>query len=146
MLRIAVTLIAAALSTAASAQDTITIPAEVPYVEGSGVDTNIEAECKLTKRVADDVSAALAKAGYEAKRSEKPGKKGDVLDLKIASAVSGGNAFIGHRKHMTVTGKLLRDGKPVGSFTATRHSGGGFGAGFKGSCAVLNGCSAAIGR
>ncbi|MEM0514100.1 hypothetical protein WCN91_01365 [Pseudoalteromonas sp. YIC-827] len=47
--------------------------------------------------------------------------------------VSGGNAFIGHRKSASVSAKLMIDGKVVDSTSKTRNSAGGF----KGSCSVL---------
>jgi hypothetical protein len=146
MLRTAAAALTLLFSAAALADDipTIQIPASTPYLEGAGVPTNIKQECDLPARVSEEVRLSLQKAGYEVKTDG--GKTGDKLDLHIAGAVSGGGAFTGHQKSLTVTGKLLRNGKAVGSFTDVRNSGGGAFGGYKGSCAVLNACAAAIGR
>lgn len=135
----------------ALAQDavkTVVIAQEVPYSNQEAIDTAIVNECALPKRVAELTQAALAKAGIEAQAVAKPGPKSgaNVLQLEIANAVSGGNAFAGHHKLVTVTGKLFQNGKQVASFVDTRRSGGGAFGGYKGSCAVLGRCAQAIGQ
>jgi len=129
----------------ANAGGTVTMPAAVPFLEGSGVSKNIQDECGLPEYVAEQVRTSLEKAGYTV-TTGTDSKKGDFLDMHIAGAVSQGNAFTGHHKAVTVTGKLLRDGKVVGSFTDLRNSMGGAWAGYKGSCTVLHRCVATIGQ
>ena len=97
-------------------------------------------EEKTSARIAEE----LQKAGYEVKSGDA--KTGDYLDMHIAGATSSGNAFTGHHKSMTVTGKLLRNGKVVGSFTDLRNSMGGAWGGYKGSCTVLHRCAVTIGQ
>ena len=60
-----------------------------------------------------------------------------AIDLAIVQAFSGGNAFIGHRKSVTVSATLIVDGEEIDSTIKMRNSGGGFFGGFKGSCDVL---------
>jgi len=72
--------------------------------------------------------------------------KGKVLEVVISDAISGGNAFIGHRKYVAVEGTLYEDGKKVASFTGGRYSGGGALGGYKGSCSVLGRCTKALGK
>ena len=72
-------------------------------------------------------------------------KQGTYADIAITSAMSAGNAFIGHAKGMAVSATLYVDGKQVGKKTFTRNfSGGMFGA-YKSSCAVLNRTSKVLG-
>jgi hypothetical protein len=129
---------------AAFADDDITIPASVPFGEDSGVSSNIKQECDLPGKLSADLKLALEKAGYTVHTGG--GKKGDVLDLKIVGAVSGGSAFKGHQKSMTVVGKLIRNGKKIGNFTDMRNSMGGAWGGYKGSCTILHACAATISK
>ena len=68
------------------------------------------------------------------------------MAVEITNAISGGNAFIGHRKSMTATAELFENGQSVDTATFTRNSGGGFGAGYKSSCSVLGRCTKALGN
>lgn len=63
--------------------------------------------------------------------------KGTNLKLYITSVYSGGNAFIGHRKSVSIMAELYKNGKKLDEYSYTRNSGGGFMGGFKGSCSVL---------
>lgn len=138
----------AGAAAAADAVTTVVIPAEAKYSNKDAIDSAIVAECALPQRQIELLTQALQKAGieYTLENEPKPKSGANVLHLEIAQAVSGGNAFVGHHKFVTVTGKLYQNGKDAGSFTASRRSGGGFGAGFKGSCAVLGRCAQAIGQ
>lgn len=139
--------IAALPAAAQEAVKSVVIAQEAPYSNKDLVDSAIVAECALPKRVTELLVQALTKAGIEHKMVEdlKPDSGANVLQLEIAHAQSGGNAFVGHFKGVTVTGKLFQGGKQVSSFVATRKSGGGAFGGFKGSCAVLGRCAQAIG-
>jgi hypothetical protein len=69
-----------------------------------------------------------------------------VLELTISQVhAPGGGAFSG-AKSMTVKGVLRDNGKEIGSFTATRYSGGGVFGGYKGTCAIVGRCAKAIGK
>jgi hypothetical protein len=46
---------------------------------------------------------------------------------------------------MSVKGELFDKGKQIGSFRATRFSGGGAFGGFKGTCAIIGRCSKTLG-
>ena len=126
----------------------VIVPSEVPYSNKEAIDSAIVAECGLPKKTAELLMQALAKGGIEGKAvdSPKPGAGTNVLLLEIAQAQSGGNAFVGHFKGVTVTGKLFQQGKQTASFVATRKSSGGAVGGFKGSCAILGRCVQAIGQ
>ncbi len=75
-----------------------------------------------------------------------PKASGAVFQVEIVNVFSAGNAFIGHRKSMAARGELFVNGVSRGQVDFTRNSGGGFGAGFKGSCSVLARCSKTLGN
>ena len=60
-------------------------------------------------------------------------------------ALSGGNAFVGHHKSVSILATLYKDGHAIDSYTTTRSSQGGLLAGFKGSCSVLYRCVDTLG-
>ena len=53
---------------------------------------------------------------------------------------------MGHRKGITLTGKLFENDRVIASLSAMRSSGGGAFGGFKGSCAVLNRCAETLAK
>jgi hypothetical protein len=133
---------------AAEPVKSVVIPKEIAYSNKDAIDSAIVAECALPQRTAELLTKALTAAGIEHKSVDKAGPKSgaNVLELEILQATSGGNAFVGHYKSVTVMGKLYQQGKQVGNFTAHRRSGGGAFGGFKGSCAVLGRCAEVIGQ
>jgi len=90
--------------------------------------------------------AELQRAASDARVTLAPqsGDAGKILEIQIVNAVSGGNAFVGHQKGVTLVGKLFENDQQVASFSAMRSSGGGAFGGFKGSCAVLHRCAEAL--
>jgi hypothetical protein len=115
---------------------------------GGAVADNIKAECELPRAQSEAVLKQLAEAGLPARAaaSEEIPATGRFLDLRIEAAISGGNAFIGHRKHVTTSARLYEDGKEVAQTTLSRDSSGGFGGGYKGSCSVLRRCTNTLGK
>jgi hypothetical protein len=69
-----------------------------------------------------------------------------VLILEIVSAVGGGGGAWSGPKSVTVKGELREDGKVIGSFTASRFSGGGAWGGFKGTCSIFGRCIKVLGE
>lgn len=124
----------------------VVVPAEVPFSNVEVIDSAIVKECNLPGQVGQRLQNALKAAGIEGTpvASPKPDAGDAVLLVEIAQAQSGGNAWTGHKKSITVSGKLYRKGEPVAKFVSTRNSGGGFGAGYKSSCAVLARCAEAV--
>lgn len=116
---------------------------EASYADVNRIDQNILAECQLPQRQAEFIAAAATRAGFNVVHDEQAVKarKGRVLHVEIVDAISSGNAFIGHRKLVTIRGRLFEDGKEVGDFQGRRSSMGGAFGGFKGSCTVLERCS-----
>ena len=139
------------VSLTAGAQDavkSVVIPELVQFAKPDIVEKSIVSDCALPSRMNESLTTALKAAGIESKAAEnpQPGAGANVLQLEIADAVASGNAFVGHRKMVTVAGTLFQNGRQVGKFVATRNSGGGMGAGFKSSCAVLGRCTVTLGQ
>ncbi|MFO0690970.1 MAG: hypothetical protein U0900_19895 [Myxococcota bacterium] len=126
------------LAAGASAQS-ILVQRPVPYSEDGDVAEKIRNECKIDEQLADFLKASAGENGVEIQFSDGPvdRSKGRVLDLRITSAISMGNAFIGHQKSTAIVGTLYENGRKIASFKARRNSMGGAFAGYKGSCAVL---------
>jgi hypothetical protein len=126
----------------------VVIGEEVPFSNQEAINSAIVNECALPKRQQELLVEALSKAGIEHKAvaGVKPDAGANVLQLEIAQAQSGGNAFTGKFKGLTVTGKLFQNGKQTAKFVATRQSSGGAFGGFKGSCAILGRCAQVIGQ
>jgi len=105
--------------------------------------SNVKEECGLPAYQAGVVRRQMESSGLAAKVSDKdevPGN-GRFLLLRVENAMSAGNAFIGHRKQVATSAKLYENGNEIARSVHTRDSMGGFGAGFKGSCAVLQRCA-----
>jgi hypothetical protein len=114
---------------------------------GAGIADNIK-ECKLDAAQSGFVMKELSAAGVsvQAASTDAVPKSGRYLQLKIESAISGGNAFIGHHKQVTTSAHLFENGKEVGQTTVSRDSGGGAFGGYKGSCSVLRRCTVTLGK
>jgi len=125
----------------------IKIHSTIPYKKGAVVSNSIKNECKIQSQLSEFIHAYAVGEGVGVIRKSRVSKrsKGKVLLVNITQAVSAGNAFIGHRKYSSIKGSLYKNGKKLSGFTASRVSGGGAWAGFKGSCSVLGRTVKALG-
>lgn len=127
----------------------IKMMSSIPYQKGNKIRNVIKNECtNLGNKLANFTQSFSQQKGIEISltNSVKTNTAGKILKLEISDAVSQGNAFIGHRKFVEISGSLWKNGKKVASFDGQRSSGGGFGAGYKSSCAVLERCVKALGK
>ena len=141
-------LLAASIANA-GAEDAIQIPSDVPFTSEATVAENIRNECTtLGSRLAKSLEQFAAKYGVPTVVVDESGPTalGRVFHVEITNVFSAGNAFIGHRKSMAARGELFENGISVAKVDFTRDSGGGFGAGFKGSCSVLARCTKTLGN
>lgn len=119
----------------------------VPFAEDSIVAGNVKRECAIATQLPAALARFAAEAGNRVELQDAPDtSSAQVVKMEIHDAQSAGNAWTGHHKSVTVKGSLYRDGQQVAKFVARRNSRGGFGAGFKGSCAVLERTVNAIGK
>lgn len=127
---------------------TVLIPATVPFAEGAFIPDNIKAECDLPTKQAEWLAQGLRSRGFNVvfQTQDVPDQGAATLQVQISSAFSSGNAFIGHSKGLSISGKLIQNNQQLGNFVAFRKSGGGAFGGFKGSCAVLHRCAKTLGE
>lgn len=141
-------LFALAVAPSAFAADGVAVLKPVGFNEDADVPKAVLDECKLETVLPDAVSDEAKDVGTQVSFTTKAteAEAGRVLWLEITDVIADGNAFIGHRKAMTVKGRLYEDGKVVGSFKDRRTSMGGAFGGFKGNCGVLVRTAKAIGE
>lgn len=126
----------------------IRVAQSVPYSDDATIANNIRQECNLEEQFSEFIAQYGADQGIRFERSAAvdPTDGGQVLMVELTDAVSGGNAWIGHRKVTEAAGTLYEDGEAQASFTSRRFSGGGAFGGFKGSCSVLGRTVQVMGR
>jgi len=128
-----------------SGAKTIYISNSARFAKNSRIAMNIKKECNLNHQMIDYLKVYGAKNDINFVSTSKLKSKKNTLVITIDDAVSSGNAFTGHRKFVTISGKLKNDGKTY-SFKAARQSGGGFMGAYKSSCAVLGGAVKRLAR
>jgi hypothetical protein len=133
---------------ALAAQPAVAIPQNIEYYDVNIIQDNVVRECAtLGADLSSYVAQNLESTGYAVKRVPPAEmSSGPSIDVKIMNLMSAGNAFTGHKKNVSVSAKIQNDGKVTDSKSFTRSSMGGFAAGFKSSCAVLDRTVEALGR
>ncbi|XPF93516.1 hypothetical protein ACM9HF_16030 [Colwellia sp. RE-S-Sl-9] len=119
------------------------------YYDEKVIQSNIINECtQLGAQFSTSTKKYLEKNGWSVKLEPEldESNKEQTLQLEIVNASSSGNAFIGHRKSVSIEAKLYQDGKLVDSYRGMRNSSGGFAGGFKSSCSVLARCVNTLGN
>lgn len=127
----------------------LTLNQAVGFYNDKFVPAKIRNECtNLGSKFAESTATAVQESGWSVlkKDSLDTAAPGVNLKLIIVNAVSAGNAFIGHSKSVSIMAELYKDGKLVDTYEGERNSSGGFGAGFKSSCAVLERCVVTLGK
>jgi len=120
----------------------IKVAREISFAESSGVRDAVRDECKLQTKV----TKFLAQYSTQVELVDDPGGSKDRLELTISEVNAGGGGAWSGPKSMTVKGQLFQDGKPGPTFTASRYSGGGMFAAYKGTCSIVGRCAKSIGK
>ncbi len=110
------------------------------YADVTRIPANIVSQCpNLGRQFSDATLKSGTGLGLQLEQSGSvdPAKGAPVLVLSILSATSAGNAFIGHRKSVSIKADLYSSGKLVNSYSMARDSMGGAFGGLKNSCDVL---------
>lgn len=116
----------------------IHIAESIPYEDEGRIDNRITSECtEIGARMSQSIEKHGKSSGLIIVRDGNTATDATYAKLQITSAMSAGNAFIGHSKGMSVYGELYRNGELVHKTTFNRNSMGGMFGGFKGSCSVL---------
>ena len=122
----------------------ISVNSNAEYENVNVIQSNIISECtSLGQQFSDSTKKYLIKNGWSVDSSDN---SENHLELIITNAFSAGNAFIGHRKSVSVKANLYQNNVLVDSFIGTRNSTGGIGGPFKSSCAVLARCTNTLGN
>lgn len=126
----------------------VKLKSSIPFSEDAFIKAAIKEECDIQKQLADYTKEYSKDNSVNVQFDDNANKENSeyYLDLKIVDAISEGNAFLGHNKRTRVAGDLYKNGNRIASFKGQRHSTGGFGAGFKGSCSVLGRTVQALGE
>ena len=126
--------------------ENIKIASKIPYAKNSMVSYAIQTECNIQSQLSEYIKEYSEDNGLKVIIDDAPSPSDMVLNVTIDKAVSAGNAFLGHKKYIVITGKLLKNGKLLSTVHAARRSSGGFMGGFKGSCSVLGRAAKALGK
>lgn len=126
----------------------VKIKSSTPFSEDAFIKASIKEECDIQKQLADYTKKYSNDNSVAIQIDDNANKDNSeyFLDLKIIDAISEGNAFLGHNKRTRIAGDLYKNGNKIATFKGQRHSRGGFGAGFKGSCTVLERTVQALGE
>lgn len=134
---------------ASAMKNPVIIANAVPYAANSGATPAVKSECIIDQQLPEFVESYAS--GYDiavvrdSKKAKQKRSSGKVLELKFSQVHGlGGGAWSG-AKSVTVSGTLTQNGKKIGSFVGTRHSGGGAFGGYKGTCSILGRCVKTLG-
>lgn len=137
------------LASFSSVAKELSINQTVDYYDAKLIPPNIRNECtNLGSKFSESTVAAIQSSGWSVIKQDNldTSAPGISLKLTIVNAHSGGNAFLGHSKSVSVEAELYKDGKLLDTYAGMRNSNGGIGGGFKGSCAVLERCVHTLGK
>jgi hypothetical protein len=128
------------------AAGTLNLQDLAPYEKGIPVPDAVRAECQLELKMVELVQTAAAR-NFDKVVMVRDGSKtgaGQSLAMKITGITgTAGGAWSG-AKFLTIDGTLRENGKVIGTFRATRLSGGGAFGGYKGTCSILGRCAKAL--
>ena len=125
----------------------IKIESYIPFTKTTEVREAVRNECDLGGKLSGFIKEYGSSYDLNIEQStDIAGDQGKVLHVEITNVQGlGGGAWSGP-KSVSIKGVLTENGKEVGTFHGSRHSGGGAFAGFKSSCAIFGRCVKALGR
>lgn len=128
--------------------DPVYVGKTAPFADSTQIAKNIIDECGLPESQMKVLHEQAQELKVEIVEDEAAvsANKGRVLLIETVSAISAGNAFVGHRKQVSVKGRLLDNGAEIGNFSALRGSMGGMWGGYKSSCSVLYRCQTTLAK
>lgn len=125
---------------------TIYIKPMVTFSARSNVAANIKTECTLPQAISDNIVKFATQRGINIESKNTIGKNDLELKIQIESAISAGNAGIGHNKYVTISGAIVKGDITYYTFDAARLSGGGYFGVYRSSCSVLGSIAKSLGR
>ena len=142
-------LLVGGIAPGSAAAGPIEVPSEVPYSTEGVVPGNVVNECtRLGTQISTFIQQFAEKNGTAVTLSSDIdyATAASALRIEIVNVVSGGNAFVGHNKSMSIRVEWLENGNVKAKTTLSRNSMGGAFGGYKGSCAVLGRITKALGK
>lgn len=131
---------------AARAGGSIALLKTVPFAQGTFVRPAVKAQCKMNEELPHWVQEYAKKEGVQVELVDALPKSGRVLELEIRDTIELGNAWNGRQKGLEIQGRLLEDGKVVGTFHGRRMTRGGMWGGYKGTCSFFGRCAKTLGH
>jgi hypothetical protein len=125
----------------------IIIANEIPFGESTHVRDAVRDECNLGGKLSGFIQEYGN--GYDLNISQSSNTtidEGKVLRMEITNVQGAGGGAWSGSKSVAVQGKLIENGKEIGTFHGSRHSGGGAFGGFKSTCAIFGRCVKALGK
>jgi len=142
----AITAITAGAGSAVAAG--VQVAATTSFSENGAIREAVKNECELQTKLPGFVKEFADSYGIDVALTENnPNKnKGKVLVLEITGVSGGSGGAWSGAKSVQVKGELFESGKSVGNFIASRYSGGGMFAAYKGTCSIMGRCVKTIGK
>jgi hypothetical protein len=123
------------------------VQSNIPFDKNLHVRDAVRNECALGTKFSHFIqSYGRANGTNVLPTSNLNGKKGRRLEVRIIRMNDAGGGAWSGAKSVAAEGKLIENGKVIGSFRGSRYSGGGAFGGFKGTCSILGRCVKALGR
>lgn len=125
----------------------IKIASDIPFGESTQVRDAVRNECDLGGKLSGFIQRYGN--GYDlniVQSSDIANEQGKVLHVEISDVMGAGGGAWSGAKSVAIQGKLTENGKEIGTFHGSRHSGGGAFGGFKSTCAIFGRCVKALGR
>ena len=125
----------------------IKITSDIPFSEGIQVRDAIRNECTLGVKLSDFIKEYGSDYDLNIQQlADIANEQGKVLHVEISDVTGAGGGAWSGPKFVTIKGSLTENGTEVGTFRASRHSGGGAFGGFKSTCAILGRDVKALGK
>jgi len=119
----------------------------IPFDKNLHVRDAVRAECALGNKFSDFIQSYGRTSGTNVLPANNlKAKKGRILEVRIMRMHDAGGGAWSGAKSVAAEGKLIENGKVIGSFRGSRYSGGGAFGGFKGTCDILGRCVKALGK
>lgn len=130
----------------ARAGEAVQLKSTIDFDESAHVRPDVKDQCELQTKVPHFVKEYADSEGLDVQLVDTLSSGGRVLEIQIADTYETGNAWTGRSKGLDVEGRLLEDGKVIGSFRDRRSTRGGAFGGYKGNCAFFGRCAKTIGK